>query len=92
MVTFNYKELEELFILIINAHEKSRYEGTISCYRWDPPLVIDGNKIDDIYWDGDDFNLVWYNEHEEPEPLDYYKKQVTIEPNKNIISYLLGGR
>lgn len=89
---FNDKELEELFITMINAQDKSRYEGRISCYRCNPRLIVGGKKIDDIHWDGDNFNLVWYNEYEEQEPLEYYRKEVVIQPNRNLVIYLLGGR
>ena len=86
----DWKIMEDMFIIMVESNVKQA--GAISCHGWNDPLIINDKKIDDIFWDGDNFNLIWYNEFEEPEPLEYYKKDITIKPCKNIFIYLFGDR
>jgi hypothetical protein len=85
----NHEDLEFLFITIIESDPKLKYEGYIPAYKWDEPLVINDKKINDVYWDGDKFNIVWYNEYGEPESLEYYKRENIIKPNRKLIELLL---
>ena len=83
------KILEEMFFIMC---QNTGLADAVSCYHWEPPLVIDGHEINYISYEMGDVHVTWYNEYEEPQPLEYYKKDVDIQPNKNIFIYLFGDR
>lgn len=80
---------EELLMIMC---QNSGPNQVIDTYNWEPKLIINEKEIDYFCIELDDLHVTWYNEFEEPQPLEYYKNRFDIEPNPNIFLYLFGDR